>query len=145
MLQVADLYAFIPREAISKFLSYCTECQRKQPSQSASLQEPEVRQSPFEASHEAMEINHVPATPPATPPSEQESRERSPVKGEESMRPQAVHAMAYAQACHAMQSFISRGISDHHHQPHHHPHHPHHLHHPLSLLKVGCDKNRHSQ
>ena len=144
MLQVADLYAFIPREAISKFLSYCTECQRKQPSQSAGQQEPEVRQSPFEASHEAMEINHVPATPPATPPSEQESRERSPVKCEESLRPQ-VHAMAYAQACHAMQSFISRGISDHHHQPHHHPHHPHHLHHPLSLLKVGSDKNRHSQ
>ena len=31
MLQVADQYAFIPREAISKFLSYCTECEKKKP------------------------------------------------------------------------------------------------------------------
>lgn len=28
-MQVADQYAFIPREAISKFLLYCIECQRK--------------------------------------------------------------------------------------------------------------------
>ena len=27
--QVADQYAFIPREAISKFLLYCIDCQRK--------------------------------------------------------------------------------------------------------------------
>ena len=28
-LQVADQYAFIPREAISKFLLFCIDCQRK--------------------------------------------------------------------------------------------------------------------
>ena len=28
MFQVADQYAFIPREAVSRFLLYCTECQR---------------------------------------------------------------------------------------------------------------------
>ena len=34
-LQIADQYAFIPREAISRFLTFCSECQRKQPSQQA--------------------------------------------------------------------------------------------------------------
>ena len=28
-MQVADQYAFIPREAISKFLLFCIDCQRK--------------------------------------------------------------------------------------------------------------------
>ena len=31
--QIADQYAFIPREAISRFLTFCSECQRKPPSQ----------------------------------------------------------------------------------------------------------------
>ena len=29
--QIADQFAFIPREAISRFLTFCSECQRKQP------------------------------------------------------------------------------------------------------------------
>jgi hypothetical protein len=29
VLQVADQYAFIPREAVSRFLLYCTECQER--------------------------------------------------------------------------------------------------------------------
>ena len=29
LFQVADQYAFIPREAISKFLLFCIDCQRK--------------------------------------------------------------------------------------------------------------------
>ena len=32
-MQIADQYAFIPREAISRFLTFCSECQRKPPSQ----------------------------------------------------------------------------------------------------------------
>ena len=137
MLQVADQYAFIPREAISKFLSYCTECQKKAP------REREGSDVSLELSH-----SHVPATPPATPPSQQGSREKSPVRceGGEEMEEEegrhhinqqaAVHAMAYAQACHAMQTFISRGL------PHPHPHTPHpHLHphtpHPILPVSVS--------
>ena len=30
-VQIADQYAFIPREAVSRFLLYCSECQRKPP------------------------------------------------------------------------------------------------------------------
>ena len=109
---MADQYAFIPREAISKFLSYCTECQKKQPSHQGQPG-PEVRQceAAHEVSHEAMEISHVPATPPATPPSQQDNREKSPGRCEEELSQQAaVHAMAYAQACHAMQTFMSRTL-----------------------------------
>ena len=77
MLQVADQYAFIPREAISKFLSYCTECQRKQPRDAGQPSETGSEVS-LEISH-----SHVPATPPATPPSLLDSREKTPVKCEE--------------------------------------------------------------
>jgi len=83
---IADQYAFIPREAISRFLLYCTECQRKQPpTQGISAKKPRLNtdqqlnieveslqaappplyfdpKTPF-----LNQINH-PATPPATPP-----------------------------------------------------------------------------
>ena len=51
---------------------------------------------------------HVPATPPATPPSDQEKPPLAPPANYHHNA--AVHAMAYAQACHAMQSFISRSL-----------------------------------
>ena len=83
------------------------------------------------------EAAHVPATPPATPPSDQEkttatvqfptsssdsavvssSTEPDKMDAEQSestvvleQRRVAVQAMAYAQACHAMQTFISRSL-----------------------------------
>ena len=89
---------------------------------------------------EMFDSTHVPATPPATPPSDQEKTTSSPQfpsstgcsssshsaavspgvlpDAEEhdqqryhiNQRAAAVHAMAYAQACHAMQSFISRTL-----------------------------------
>ena len=85
------------------------------------------------------EAAHVPATPPATPPSDQEkttatvqfptsSSDSAVVSSSSSTEPDnmdaeqsesavvleqrrvAVQAMAYAQACHAMQTFISRSL-----------------------------------
>ena len=59
-VQVADQYAFIPREAVSRFLIHCVECQRK-PSLPTDIK-PELEG----------ECAGVPqlSTPPATPPSE---------------------------------------------------------------------------
>ena len=63
--QVADQYAFIPREAVSRFLLHCTECQRK----------PAGMVNNFDIKSEPSEFETKPttpqlATPPATPPSE---------------------------------------------------------------------------
>jgi len=179
---VADQYAFIPREAISRFLLYCTECQRKQPVSNASCVKPptiessESRQSFDSASRPLSEdqgsifnpkkpgtpvpLINPPATPPATPPNDLHTVPKSPVEslhpvisgegGERrvglpttylspgnpndlttsrelpvpsrlpltpvlqhdhySHQAAAAHAMAYAQAINAMQSFASRSF-----------------------------------
>ena len=55
--------------------------------------------------------HHVPATPPATPPSDQEKTTSPNNLPHHLNHPTAaVQAMAYAQACHAMQSFMSRSF-----------------------------------
>jgi len=162
---VADQYAFIPREAISRFLLYCTECQRKQPNcpnptkttttePRQSLDRPLSEEPLYKVGTPPVP---TPATPPATPPHQ---LPRSPV---ESLHPvisreggqgrvglpttylspgvsndlttarelppgpplppllhhdhlhhhhhhAAAHAMAYAQAINAMQSFATRSF-----------------------------------
>ena len=67
--QVADQYAFIPREAVSRFLLHCTECQRKP---AGMVNNFDIKS---ELSSEPSEFETKPttpqlATPPATPPSE---------------------------------------------------------------------------
>ena len=66
--QVADQYAFIPREAVSRFLLHCTECQRKP---AGMVNNFDIKS---ELSSEPSEFETKPttpqlATPPATPPS----------------------------------------------------------------------------
>ena len=69
--QVADQYAFIPREAVSRFLLHCTECQRKPTGMVVNnsfdiKSELSSEPSEFEAKPSTPQL----ATPPATPPSE---------------------------------------------------------------------------
>ena len=67
--QVADQYAFIPREAVSRFLLHCTECQRKPAGMVNNFDiksELSSEPSEFETKPNTVQL----ATPPATPPSE---------------------------------------------------------------------------
>ena len=82
MSQIADQFAFIPREAISRFLTYCTECQRKQPRYGSgggsAGKRPRPASSPGEEGGGPLVVvagcddipspPAPPATPPATPP-----------------------------------------------------------------------------
>ena len=68
---MADQYAFIPREAVSRFLLHCTECQRKPTGMVVNnsfdiKSELSSEPSEFEAKPSTPQL----ATPPATPPSE---------------------------------------------------------------------------
>ena len=63
--QVADQYAFIPREAVSRFLLHCTECQRK-PTGMVVNNSFDIKS---ELSSEPSEFEAKPSTPQlATPP-----------------------------------------------------------------------------
>ena len=72
-MQIADQYAFIPREAISRFLTFCSECQRKPPSQ----QQPGKKSGAQVLTEQQLDsAGDGPGpplgplvTPPATPPS----------------------------------------------------------------------------
>ena len=86
LFQIADQYAFIPREAISRFLLYCTECQRKQPpggggaskktklnnEQQLTIEVESLKTVPspvyFDPKKPFLHQINPPATPPATPP-----------------------------------------------------------------------------
>jgi len=105
---VADQYAFIPREAVSRFLLHCTQCQKKPVA--GLVNNFDIKSEPL------TELDGKPstpqlATPPATPPSEAASCYTGlpyilPPQG-----PIGPHAaLAYAQALNAIQSFAARAL-----------------------------------
>ena len=64
---MADQYAFIPREAVSRFLLHCTQCQKKPVG--GLVNNFDIKSEPL-TELEGKPSTPQLATPPATPPSE---------------------------------------------------------------------------